>query len=75
MPYPRISEPVAPPGVRDLLVPPADNGSAELVKGPNHFEIPDFDPLPDELLAPLTAALEHIHVHMNFNSSLPPVPW
>jgi hypothetical protein len=33
------------------------------------------DPLPDELLAPLTAALEHIHVHMNFNSSLPPVPW
>jgi DNA-binding MarR family transcriptional regulator len=34
-----------------------------------------FDPLPHELLAPLTAALEHIHVHMNFNSSLPPVPW
>jgi DNA-binding MarR family transcriptional regulator len=34
-----------------------------------------FDPLPDELLAPFTAALEHIHVHMNFNSSLPPVPW
>src|ERR1700739_3887610 len=34
-----------------------------------------FDPLPSELLAPLTAGLEHIHVHMNFNSSLPPVPW
>ncbi|MDT5126403.1 MAG: hypothetical protein QOH54_2047 [Mycobacterium sp.] len=34
-----------------------------------------FDPLPDELLAPLTAALEHIHVNMNFNSSLPPAPW
>jgi DNA-binding MarR family transcriptional regulator len=34
-----------------------------------------FDPLPSELLAPLTAALEHIHVHMIFNSSLPPVPW
>jgi DNA-binding MarR family transcriptional regulator len=34
-----------------------------------------FDPLPAELLAPLTAALEHIHVHMNLNSSLPPVPW
>jgi DNA-binding MarR family transcriptional regulator len=33
-----------------------------------------FDPLPDELLAPLTAALEHIHVHLNFHSSLPPVP-
>lgn len=53
MPYPRISEPAAPPGVRDLLVPPADNGSAELVKGPNHFEIPDFDPLPDELEVPV----------------------
>ncbi|HXB90053.1 MarR family winged helix-turn-helix transcriptional regulator [Mycobacterium sp.] len=34
-----------------------------------------FDPLPDDLLAPLTAALEHVHVHMNFHSSLPPVPW
>ena len=34
-----------------------------------------FDPLPDELLAPLTAALEHIHVNINFNSSLPPAPW
>jgi DNA-binding MarR family transcriptional regulator len=34
-----------------------------------------FDPLPEELLAPLTAALEHVHVHMNLNSSLPPVPW
>jgi DNA-binding MarR family transcriptional regulator len=33
-----------------------------------------FDPLPDELLAPLTAALEHIHGHLNFHSSLPPVP-
>jgi DNA-binding MarR family transcriptional regulator len=34
-----------------------------------------FDPLPHELLAPLTAALEHVHVNINFNSSLPPVPW
>jgi DNA-binding MarR family transcriptional regulator len=34
-----------------------------------------FDPLPDELLAPFTAALEHIHIHMNLSSSLPPVPW
>jgi DNA-binding MarR family transcriptional regulator len=33
-----------------------------------------FDPLPVELLAPLTAALEHIHVNLNLNSSLPPVP-
>jgi DNA-binding MarR family transcriptional regulator len=34
-----------------------------------------FDSLPDELLAPLTAALEHIHVNTNFNGSLPPAPW
>jgi DNA-binding MarR family transcriptional regulator len=34
-----------------------------------------FDPLPDELLAPLTAALEHVQVNINFNSSLPPTPW
>jgi DNA-binding MarR family transcriptional regulator len=34
-----------------------------------------FDPLPEELLAPLTAALEHVHVDLNLNSSLPPVPW
>jgi DNA-binding MarR family transcriptional regulator len=34
-----------------------------------------FDPLPEDLLAPFTAALEHVHVHMNLNSSLPPVPW
>ena len=30
-----------------------------------------FDSLPDELLASLTAALEHIQVNINFNSSLP----
>jgi DNA-binding MarR family transcriptional regulator len=34
-----------------------------------------FDPLPDELLAPVTAALEHVQVNVNFNSSLPPAPW
>ncbi len=34
-----------------------------------------FDPLPDELLAPLTAALEHVQVNINLNSSLPPPPW
>jgi DNA-binding MarR family transcriptional regulator len=34
-----------------------------------------FDPLPDDLIAPLTAALEHIHVNINFNSSSPPAPW
>ena len=34
-----------------------------------------FDPLNDELLAPLTAALEHVQVNINLNSSLPPPPW
>jgi DNA-binding MarR family transcriptional regulator len=34
-----------------------------------------FDPLPPELLAPFTAALEHIQVNINLNSSLPPAPW
>jgi DNA-binding MarR family transcriptional regulator len=33
-----------------------------------------FDPLPDELLAPFSAALEHVEVSINFNSSLPPTP-
>ena len=28
-----------------------------------------FDPLPDELLAPLTAALEHVQVNIDFSSS------
>lgn len=31
-----------------------------------------FDPLPENLLGPFTAALEHIHVHLNHNCSLPP---
>ena len=33
-----------------------------------------FDPLPDELVPPFTAALEHIQASLNLNSSLPPVP-
>lgn len=33
-----------------------------------------FDAVPDELLAPLTAALEHVNVNLNLNSSLPPAP-
>lgn len=33
-----------------------------------------FEPLPDNLLGPFTAALEHIHVNLNLNSSLPPAP-
>ena len=33
-----------------------------------------FEPLPDELVAPFTAALEHIQASLNMNASLPPVP-
>ncbi|WP_458316518.1 MarR family winged helix-turn-helix transcriptional regulator [Mycolicibacterium brisbanense] len=33
-----------------------------------------FEPLPESLLTPFTAALEHIEVHLNHNSSLPPAP-
>jgi len=33
------------------------------------------DPLPDELLASLTAALERVHVNINFNNFLPPARW
>lgn len=44
---------------------------------PGHVELVRrlfFDPLPENLLAPFTAALEHIHVNLNHNSSLPPAP-
>ena len=46
--------------------------------GPDHFVLVRrlfFDPLPDELLAPLTAAFEHVQVNVNFNSYLPPALW
>lgn len=33
-----------------------------------------FDSLPEDLVAPFTAALEHILVGINLNSALPPVP-
>jgi DNA-binding MarR family transcriptional regulator len=33
-----------------------------------------FEPLPDELVSPFTAALEHIQASLNLNASLPPVP-
>ena len=33
-----------------------------------------FDSLPANLLPAFTAALEHIHVNLNLNSSLPPTP-
>ena len=44
---------------------------------PGHVELVQrlfFDAMPDELLAPLTAALEHVNVNLNLNSSLPPIP-
>jgi DNA-binding MarR family transcriptional regulator len=44
---------------------------------PGHVELVRrlfFDALPENLLAPFTAALEHIHVNLNHNSSLPPAP-
>jgi DNA-binding MarR family transcriptional regulator len=33
-----------------------------------------FDALPDDLLSPFTAALEHIEAGLNLDSSLPPFP-
>jgi DNA-binding MarR family transcriptional regulator len=33
-----------------------------------------FDPLPEELVSPFTAALEHVQAGLNLNSSLPPNP-
>ena len=33
-----------------------------------------FDPLPEELVAPLTAALEHININLDHLGSLPPPP-
>ena len=44
---------------------------------PGHFTLVRklfFEPLPDELVAPFTAALEHIQANLNLNASLPPVP-
>ena len=44
---------------------------------PAHAELVQrlfFDAIPDELLGPLTAALEHVNVNLNLNSSLPPIP-
>jgi len=34
-----------------------------------------FDPLPDELLAPRTEALERLRQHQLRIRSLPPAPW
>jgi DNA-binding MarR family transcriptional regulator len=51
--------------------------SAIVAAAPDHAALVRklfFDPLPEELLSPFTAALEHIQASLNLNSSLPPVP-
>lgn len=68
MPYPRISEPEAPPTVRELLVPPGDDGSGELIKGPNHADLPDLDPLPDDLEVPVLLSIED---HLTTDAIMP----
>ena len=60
----------------DAILTKAGRGAIEAA-APDHVALVRrlfFDPLPDELLAPLTAALEHVQVNINLNSSLPPVP-
>jgi DNA-binding MarR family transcriptional regulator len=53
-------------------------GMSEIVAAaPDHVALVRklfFDPLPEELVSPFTAALEHIQASLNYNSSLPPVP-
>lgn len=49
--------------------------SAIMAAAPGHARLVRrlfFDPVPDELLSPFTAALEHIQASLNSNSSLPP---
>ncbi|WP_322860690.1 MarR family winged helix-turn-helix transcriptional regulator [Mycobacterium europaeum] len=56
-----------------LLTPSGRRALAEAA--PGHVDLVRslfFDPLPENLIAPLTAALEHIHVNLDHNSSLPP---
>jgi aconitate hydratase len=57
MPYPRITEPRAPASTVDLLIPPSQDSKAELIKGPGHASLPDFDPIGDELEVPLLLRL------------------
>ncbi|WP_406816763.1 aconitate hydratase [Mycobacterium sp. M23085] len=68
MPYPRISEPKAAPTVRELLVPPGDGESAELVRGPHHADIPDFDPVPDEFEVPVLLTVDD---HLTTDAIMP----
>jgi DNA-binding MarR family transcriptional regulator len=51
--------------------------NAMVEAGPGHAMLVKklfFEPLPDELVAPFTAALEHIQASLDLNSLLPPVP-
>ena len=57
MPYPRITEPGAPSSTLHLLIPPPQDSKAELIKGPGHVSLPDFDPIGDELEVPLLLRL------------------
>jgi DNA-binding MarR family transcriptional regulator len=49
--------------------------SAIVAAAPGHAKLVRrlfFDPLPDELLSPFTAALQYIRASLNSNSSFPP---
>jgi DNA-binding MarR family transcriptional regulator len=63
---------------RTTMVVLTETGRQAIVEAaPGHVDLVRrlfFDPLPDHLLGPFTEALEHIHVHINHNSSLPPAP-
>jgi DNA-binding MarR family transcriptional regulator len=51
--------------------------SAIVAAAPGHVALVKklfFQPLPDELVSPFTAALEHIQASLNLNASLPAVP-
>jgi aconitate hydratase len=55
-PYPAAEENDEPILNTDMLVPPLPGEEArkvDLRKGPNHVDIPDFDPLPDEIELPV----------------------
>ncbi len=53
-PYPRIKEPRLFSINRDMLVKPeSESKSVKLEKGPNIQPLPDFDPIPDSLEAPV----------------------
>jgi aconitate hydratase len=54
MSYPKFEEPATISINQEMLVPPAENGyKVALEKGPNIKLLPEFDPLPDKLEAPV----------------------